>query len=221
MPRSAITMLAKGFLFDMDGTLIDSRPCIELIWRRWAERNKVDFAHIMAVMHGRRGQDTIAIVAPQLNAELETELLIAEEMRHLEGTTAIPGALAFLNQLNSDQWAVVTSATRDLALSKLAFVGLPLPKYLVGAEDVAQGKPHPAPYLQGAKLLGLDASECVAFEDAPNGIQSAHAAGTKVIAITCTAGPDLTRLAHQQVVDFNQLSLSVHEDARLSLSIHS
>ena len=219
MSRSATTMLAKGFLFDMDGTLIDSRPCIELIWRRWAERNNVDFNHIMEVMHGRRGQDTIAIVAPHLNAELETELLIAEELLSLEGTTALPGALDFLKQLKNEQWAVVTSAPRDLALAKLAFVGLPLPKFLIGAEDVSQGKPHPAPYIQGATLLGLQASECIAFEDAPNGIQSAHTAGAKVIAITCTSGPDLTQLANLQVPDFNHLSLSEEADKSFSLSI--
>ncbi len=209
--HSAPTLVAKGFLFDMDGTLIDSRPCIELIWRRWAERNAIEFAEVMQVMHGRRGQETIAIVAPHLNAALETEHLIAEELISLEGTTILPGALAFLNQLHPEQWALVTSAPRELALAKLTFDGLPLPKYLIGAEDVAQGKPHPSPYIQGAALLGLNANECIAFEDAPNGIRSAHAAGAQVIAITCTAGSDETTLAHQQVADFTQLVL--HQQA--------
>ena len=219
MSRSTFTTLAKGFLFDMDGTLIDSRPCIELIWRRWAERNNVDFNRIMAVMHGRRGQETIAIVAPHLNAELETELLIAEELLSLEGTTALPGASDFLKQLKPEQWAVVTSAPRDLALAKLSFVGLPLPQYLIGAEDVAEGKPHPLPYLRGAALLGLAANQCIAFEDAPNGIRSAHAAGTKVIAITGTSGPDLTQLSSHQVPNFNHLSLDPQDDNFFSLSI--
>ena len=216
--HSAPTLVAKGFLFDMDGTLIDSRTCIELIWRRWSERNDIDFADVMKVMHGRRGQETIAIVAPHLNAELETELLIAEELISLEGTTVLPGALDFLNLLNIEQWALVTSAPRDLALAKLAFVGLPLPKHLICAEDVTQGKPHPAAYLQGAALLNLNANECIAFEDAPNGIRSAHAAGTQVIAITCTAGADPTGLAQQQVADFSKITLQ-QQTSTFTLSI--
>ncbi|QZA78833.1 HAD-IA family hydrolase [Deefgea tanakiae] len=216
--HSAPTLVAKGFLFDMDGTLIDSRTCIELIWRRWSERNDIDFADVMKVMHGRRGQETIAIVAPHLNAELETELLIAEELISLEGTTVLPGALDFLNLLNIEQWALVTSAPRDLALAKLAFVGLPLPKHLICAEDVMQGKPHPAAYLQGAALLGLNANECIAFEDAPNGIRSAHAADTQVIAITCTAGADPTGLALQQVADFSKITLQ-QQTSTFTLSI--
>jgi sugar-phosphatase len=161
----------------------------------------------MKVMHGRRGQETIAIVAPHLNAELETELLIAEELISLDGTTVIPGALDFLKQLQANQWALVTSAPRDLALAKLAFVGLPLPQHLIGAEDVVQGKPHPAPYLQGAALLNLTPNECIAFEDAPNGIRSAHAAGAQVIAITSTAGTDSTSLSQLEVADFSKIIL--------------
>lgn len=206
--HSAKTLHAKGFLFDMDGTLIDSRPCIEVIWRRWAERNKLDFSHVLDVMHGRRGQETIAIVAPHLNAELETELLIAEELISLEGTTAINGAAHFLKQIPSDRWALVTSAPRDLALAKLAFVGLPLPKFLIGAEDVKFGKPHPAPYQQGAQLLHLNPTECIAFEDAPNGIRSAHSAQCQVVAITCTAGIDTTGYAMQQISDFTEALIS-------------
>ena len=211
-------LVSKGFLFDMDGTLIDSTPCIEAIWQRWAERHQISFAEIMKVMHGRRGEETIAIVAPHLDAKAEQAILIAEELTSLEGTVALAGAAEFLAQLSAEQWAVVTSAPRELALAKLAFVGLPLPKHLIGAEDVRHGKPDPAPYLQGAELLNLLPQECIAFEDAANGIRSAHAAGTTVIAITSAAGADTTGLAHQQVADFAQLRLLQTENT-LSLSL--
>ena len=213
------TFAAKGFLFDMDGTLIDSTPCIERIWQRWAERHGISFAEIMKVMHGRRGEETIALVAPHLDIQAEQALLIAEELSSLEGTTAISGATEFLNQLDSEQWALVTSAPRVLALAKLAYAGLPLPKYLIGAEDVDQGKPSPDPYLQGAALLNLSAADCIAFEDAANGIRSAHAAGSTVIAITVAAGADLTGLAHVQVSDFKQFTLT-QKHPHLFLSVH-
>ncbi|WP_035851651.1 HAD-IA family hydrolase [Deefgea rivuli] len=216
--HSAQVFTAKGFLFDMDGTLIDSTPCIERIWQRWAERNDISFAEVMRVMHGRRGEETIALVAPHLDVQTEQALLIAEELSSLEGTIAITGAAEFLNQLNNEQWAVVTSAPRELALAKLAYVGLPTPKYLIGAEDVAQGKPHPAPYQQGAALLNVSPAECIAFEDAPNGIHSAHTAGSTVIVITAAAGADSTGLAHGQVSNFDQLTLTQNSQV-LSLSL--
>ena len=207
------TLAAKGLLFDMDGTLIDSTQCIELIWRRWADRHGIDFAAILQVMHGRKGSETVAIVAPHLNAEAETAALIAEELHSLDGTVALPGALELLSQLSTEQWAVVTSAPRELALAKLKFAGLPLPQHLIGAEDVAQGKPHPAPFLQGAALLQLAADDCIAFEDASNGIRSAHAAGATVIAIHS----DQTGLAQRCIANFQQLRLSQSEQS-LTLS---
>ncbi len=50
-----------------------------------------------------------------------------------------------------------------------------MPKVLVSADDVSKGKPHPEPYLMGAKLLGVNPAECLVIEDAPAGIRAAHA----------------------------------------------
>ena len=57
---------------------------------------------------------------------------------------------------------------------------------LVSADDVSKGKPHPEPYLMGAKLLGVNPTECLVIEDAPAGIRAAHAGGMKAIGITST-----------------------------------
>jgi sugar-phosphatase len=54
---------------------------------------------------------------------------------------------------------------------------------MITADDVAYGKPHPAPYLKGAEMLGVKPAECLVIEDAPVGIQSARSAGMKVIAL--------------------------------------
>ncbi|MFZ0298319.1 MAG: HAD-IA family hydrolase, partial [Candidatus Sulfotelmatobacter sp.] len=63
---------------------------------------------------------------------------------------------------------------------------VPPPNIMIAADDVERGKPHPEPYLKGAELLGMNPAECLVIEDAPAGIQSAHAAGMKVIALTST-----------------------------------
>src|SRR5438045_2913122 len=83
-------------------------------------------------------------------------------------------------------WTVVTSATRELAESRMGYVNLPLPKYAITAELVERGKPDPEPYLKGATLLGFPPAECLVIEDTAAGIAAAKAAGMKVIGLTTT-----------------------------------
>jgi sugar-phosphatase len=78
----------------------------------------------------------------------------------------------------------VTSATEPLARVRLAAGGIPVPDRMVTAESVTEGKPHPAPYLAGAALLGIRPEECVVFEDAASGVKAACAAGCTVVATT-------------------------------------
>lgn len=215
-----MSIAVKGLLFDMDGTLVDSRSCIELLWRNWASRHNLNFAEIQAVMHGRRGIETIQIVAPHLDAQTEVELLLAEEALMLEGTVAIAGAHELLASLDPNQWAVVTSAPRDLALAKLAFAGLPLPTHIVGADDVKDGKPHPAPFQMGAAKLGLTADQCLAFEDASAGVRSAHAAGAAVCLVTAAGGKDDSGLTQWQINHFDQVRVDQNADS-IAVSIKS
>ena len=65
----------------------------------------------------------------------------------------------------------------------MASAGLPLPRLLIGAEDVVRGKPDPEPYLLAARQLGLAPADCLVFEDAPAGIRSALQAGCQVVQI--------------------------------------
>lgn len=137
---------ARGLLFDMDGTLVDSTPLIERIWRGWAARHGIDAEYLLQFVHGRRGVETIQIVAPEMDAAAEVKILLAEEMADMSGITQIPGAADFVGQLQPQEWAVVTSAPRDIALAKLRVAGVPAPAIIIGAEEVNIGKPHPEAY---------------------------------------------------------------------------
>ena len=97
-----------------------------------------------------------------------------------------------------ESWAIVTSAERALALARLGAAGLPIPKVLVTAEDVERGKPDPACYLLGASRMGVAASDCLVFEDAPFGLAAGHAAGAQVVALT-------TSLTEQELADEDSL----------------
>ncbi len=199
-------MLRCGaLLLDLDGTLIDSDRASEAIWRIWAAERAVDVDRILAIHHGRRPQETIRIVAPHLDADAEAAAIQADNAGAVEGVTAYPGVAELLALLPLERHAVVTSARRAVAVNRLTALGIWRSPLLVGAEDVAQGKPHPEGYLRAAQLLGVEPARCVVVEDAPVGVEAARAAGMKVIAVLTTHSaerlPADGRIAHLGELD--------------------
>lgn len=174
---------ARGLLFDLDGTLIDSLPAVERAWTAWSSRHGLDPAEVLPRIHGRRSLDSVADILPGCDALAEDGWLRDYETRDTAGIVALPGALNLLSVLPRDSWAVVTSGTRDVASARMRAVGIEPPETSVYGDDVSQGKPHPEPFLLGAARLGLAPSECVAFEDAPGGLASAVAAACTVISV--------------------------------------
>jgi mannitol-1-/sugar-/sorbitol-6-phosphatase len=174
----------SAILFDLDGVLVDSTRSVERQWRIWAREQGVDGDKVMAVGHGVRAIEVIRAVAPHLDAEAEVRKLESREANDHDGVAVMPGAAELVGAVPADRWCVVTSGTRHLASERLRFFGIPAPRVMITADDVANGKPHPGPYLKGAELLGVNPAECLVIEDAPAGIQSARAGGMKVIALT-------------------------------------
>ena len=175
-----------AILFDLDGVLIDSTENITRHWQDWAQLHNLDLDAIMQVMHGRRTIETIQIVAPHLPIEDETQRFDAIEVVDTQGVVTIDGALALLTSLPPDAWTIVTSGSRGVATARLQSQGLPVPKLMVTAEDVVNGKPHPEPYLLGATVLGLSVDQCVVIEDSPAGLAAASAAGMRTVAVAST-----------------------------------
>jgi len=191
--RSGLTLTARGFLFDMDGTLVNSAAIVERVWGGFAARHGLDPALVMPVAHGRRAIETVRIFAPKLsNAKAQAEAAALEEAERLDtdGLIPIAGAAALIAAIPAGRWALVTSADAPLARARLAACGLPIPRVFITAESVKHGKPAPECYRLGAAGLGLPASDCIAFEDAEAGILAASAAGARVIAIASTQSPE-------------------------------
>jgi sugar-phosphatase len=180
------TFTCSAILFDLDGVLVDSTRSVERQWRIWAREQRIDEEKVTAVAHGVRAVEVIRAVAPHLDAEAEVRKLESREANDHDGVTTMPGAFELVRSVPDGHWGVVTSGTRLLATERLLLFGIPIPKVMVTADDVALGKPHPAPYLKGAELLGMNPAECLVIEDAPAGIQSARAGGMKVIALSST-----------------------------------
>jgi sugar-phosphatase len=207
----------RAFLFDMDGTLLNSIAAAERVWSIWAERHGLDVAAFLTTIHGARAIDTITRQAlPGVDPEAEAQWITEAELEDVEGVVAIAGAVEFLNGLPGDQWALVTSAPRPLALRRLQAAGIVPPAVLVTAEDVASGKPDPACYVLGAQRLGVAVQECLVFEDATVGIRAGEAAGADVMVVTAThLTPMVTE--HPSITGYEQLQVRRDEDGFLNV----
>lgn len=176
----------QAILFDLDGVLVDSTPAVTRVWSKWALAHGLSPELVVAQAHGRRSIETIRAVAPHMNAELENLVVERMEIEDRDGVTALPGAAEILRVLPEHRMAVVTSATRALAIARMGCAGLPIPENMITSEDVIQGKPFPEPYLKGAALVGYAPEDCVVIEDAPPGINAGRKAGMRVIAVQTT-----------------------------------
>jgi sugar-phosphatase len=208
----------SAILLDLDGVLIDSTRSVDRQWRAWAREKEIDEEKVMAIAHGVRSIEVIRAVAPHLDAATEVEWLESHEAADQTDVAVMPGASELIRSIPEGRWCVVTSGTRYLATARLQFGGLPVPLVLVTADDVANGKPHPEPYLKGAELLGFKPGECLVIEDAPAGIRSAHAAGMKVIGLASTYPGAKLSEADAVVEKLNQIR--IERDAAPYLTIN-
>ncbi|MGV9456665.1 HAD family hydrolase [Streptomyces sp. NPDC003635] len=184
-------------IFDLDGTLVDSEPNYYEAGRRTlAEHGVPDFS--WTEHEGYVGISTLETVTAWkarygLRASVE-ELLAAKNRRYLElaraGTRAYPEMRKFVELLASDgiPMAVASGSSREAIEAVLAGTGMDAHlRTVVSAEEVAQGKPAPDVFLEAARRLGAEPTDCVVLEDAAPGVAAAHAAGMRCIAIPYVA----------------------------------
>ncbi|WP_019360044.1 HAD-IA family hydrolase [Streptomyces sp. AA1529] len=175
-------------LFDNDGTLLSSMDSVLRCWTAWAGEYGISPEDFAAVeLHGRPAAD---IVGDLLPAERVPEAVARIGRMEIEdvargGAVALPGTAELLAALPEGSWAVVTSATRELAEARLRAVGVEAP-LLVAADDITRGKPDPEPYLLAARKLGADPARCVVFEDAPAGLEAGRRAGMGTVGLATT-----------------------------------
>jgi mannitol-1-/sugar-/sorbitol-6-phosphatase len=206
-----MVLRAKAILFDMDGVLVDSAPAVERVWRKWAITHGFDPGSVIEKAHGRRSVETIRAVAPHMDPERENAKVEQLEIEDKEGVTALAGAAQLLRNLPPDQFAIVTSATRPLAVARLGYAGLAVPKHMVTADDVVNGKPSPEPYLKGAALLGVAPADCLVFEDTPAGVAAARAAGMRVVALGNTYPANELQAADARVTSLVDVSAEIRQ----------
>ena len=196
----------QALLFDLDGTLIDT----ESIATRTGlvAFAKAGFPVEPDFLHGLVGVDqaSAATLIRARHAAIDIDHLNALWSADFQaeadkGIALKPFVLDMLGLAPHLPRAVVTSSPRAYALQKLAMVGLDDRfAMVVTVDDVMRAKPDPEPYLLAARLLGVDATRCLVFEDSEAGAEAAHRAGCTVVHVPDMV-PSSGRWAHHVAAD--------------------
>jgi HAD superfamily hydrolase (TIGR01509 family) len=174
----------KAYLFDCDGTIVDSMPLHYKAWSKVLAEWGCEFpeelfyswggmpvAEIIATLNQRQG-----LTMPADEVAHRKEGMYFDILPQLE---AVPEVLEHIEMTHGKiPFAVVSGSTRDSVTRSLEMLGI-LDKFetLVCAGDYVKSKPDPEPFLVAAERLGVEPKDCLVFEDTEMGIQSATAAG--------------------------------------------
>jgi HAD superfamily hydrolase (TIGR01509 family) len=186
-------MRERAVLWDLDGTLADSR---EYHWRAWRETMAAEGITITEPQFlSSFGQRNDAIItawlgpgtAPdRLHRLGETKEACYRRLVEREGLEPLPGAVDWITRLEAGGWlqAIASSAPRlniEVMCRALRLEG----RFgeLISAEDVRAGKPDPEVFLVAAARLGVPPARCVVVEDAAAGIEAARRAGMRSVGV--------------------------------------
>ena len=217
----------EAVIFDMDGTLIDSTPAVVRAWNTWA--SEYGLAPMdMRTHHGVPSASVVRAVMPEHLHEAAIQRITDLEIADLHDVVVLPGAVEALASLASAKNAIATSCTVPLANARIAASQLVPPSVLVTADDVVHGKPHPDPFLEAARRLGVDPRRCLVVEDAPKGLEAAQAAGCFTLAVVTTTPrealdadaivPDLSEVRFEVAQDGVRLRLAEQFDCALGVA---
>ncbi|MBC7282719.1 HAD family hydrolase [Hoeflea sp.] len=185
-----IAKTARHVLFDLDGTLVDTRAAVECCYRRvFTNTLEQPFppADLPADLYAMRPAEVFQLVAPERADELYEAYrtnypLCADQVRVFDGATDL------IRELIADgrKPSLVTNKGIERTLIDLSVAGIAPEDFvaIVTAEDTAERKPHPAPILLGLERAGGEAADSIYVGDGPQDVLAARAAGMDCIAVT-------------------------------------
>lgn len=184
-----------AYLFDMDGTVADTMP---LHFRAWTKivtdaggTFPVDLFYEWAGIPGAR---IVEMLNERFGYEMDPAAIVHDKeaafLTMLDRVAPIPGVVGHVHAKHGTiPLAIVSGSPRESIVRTLTVLGL-LDRFdtVVGSEDYARGKPDPEPFLVAARRLGVDPRQCLVFEDAETGIESAKAAGMQWVRVPVVRG---------------------------------
>jgi beta-phosphoglucomutase len=193
-PPAGIRFSPKAVIFDIDGTIVDNMHLHAEAFAVFAERHGLPplTKDDRARLDGRRNSEIFPILFKRdvprdewQAYEHEKEGLYRELSRGR--LSPMKGLHQLIDRLTADgiPVALATSAPKPNVTHTLAELNLADAfRIIVRGDEVARGKPAPDVFIEAARRLGVDPADCLVFEDAPMGIEAAHAAGMRVVALT-------------------------------------
>ena len=181
----------QAVIWDLDGVIIDSADEHRRAWQRLAREEGIVMtdADFWATF-GKRNDDIFATLWGNLPPERVKELSVRKEMyfRELfrESAAPLPGAIELMRGLHDAGFAQALASSTPVENINLIADVLGLKRYLsilVSGETVARGKPAPDIFLKAAAELQMDPTVCLVIEDAVAGVEAAHAARMRCIAV--------------------------------------
>ena len=204
----------KGFIFDMDGVVVDNHRYHFQAWMEFATKYKFELnaSIYREKFNGKTNPDLFKMIfgdisLDQLNAYAEEkesnyQNLYAKEMK------AHTGLISFLEYLKTHQYKIALGTSAPTSNVDFTLDRLFLRQYfdvIVDGPQVTQGKPHPEVYLRCATLLELEPRQCVVFEDSLAGLESGSRAGCEIVGVaTSHEAYELKPLTENIIHDFTE-----------------
>ena len=187
--------MIKGFLFDLDGVIVDTAKYHFLAWKRLADELEIAFnEHDNERLKGVSRMQSLDIILSLGGLSLdvaEKETLAAKknawyvaDITKMTPDEILPGALEFIRQAKAQNIKIALGSASKNAMTILE--RLDITGYfdaIISGNEVTQAKPDPEVFLKGATALGLAPEECVVFEDAVAGVEAARNGHMKCIGI--------------------------------------
>ena len=186
-----INPLAKGLIFDIDGTICDTMPVHYIAWRQTAAEHGIEFTpeNFVEVI-GVPAFQTSQFIKAKFKADFdEMEFTLMKEERYEQNMHKAKPIEPVIKIIRENKgklpMACGTGGSQYLAWKTLEIAGVKdCFEHVVAAEDVVNHKPFPDTFLKAAELIGVQPSDCEVFEDGQLGLQAAERAGMMSVDVT-------------------------------------
>lgn len=205
-----------GVLFDMDGVIVHSNPAHKIAIQEFCKKHDKDVSQefLETRLYGRTNEEWI----PELFGEISNERLnrLADEKEQMfrdrfePKDHVVSGLIPFLEELKERQIRIGVATSAPAENADFILNRLKIYNYfdaVLDSSHVSRGKPHPEAYLNAARSIGFEASECVVFEDSVSGVQSGLKSGAVVVGVATTHSHEELSDCHMVIDDFKGLTL--------------